>query len=448
MSTDASKNTQSNPMTTGLPSCLTPCEPFDDWNHCVDAEIHKIASGFSRQFGVPLQVAVSCVLSAAAQYLGGSISFELPHRRVAPPFSLLVISPDIDPVWPQVPLRFFREELEEYLHHQFALDEAERGGSEKGLKMAVDPSERLKAAQANARHHLAGNVLDRVYRESVAAPFPISHLDWHITLGTPREGLLRAMKKLTPSSKLYLRDTLQGGGPSSSVSGSNFGSDSSFLWHLPERQAKAFFRQAPWMRRIPFLFLRSEVASFPNLDSDGSAVTALGKIGRRFFGERVSRAARPLHVKLTSAVGKPVMQFLQEAQTGNVTTDSPMPLTWVAELGLKFALIRMRFREVSEPDPFTVQAGLELAKHLARDHFQNLAAWLPGPRTESAEFAELTPVERRAYLLIVENPGITKADLRRRIRNLSATGRDEIVVRLLAMGLIRRAGEGLQQNAT
>ncbi len=156
MSTDATKNSQSNPMTTGLPPCLTPCELFDNWVHCVDADILKISSGFSRQYGIPLQVAVSCVLSAAAQYLGGSISFELPHRRVAPPFSLLVVSPDIDPVWPWVPLRFFREELEEYLHHQFALDEAERGGSEKGLKMAVDPSERLKAAQANARRHLAG----------------------------------------------------------------------------------------------------------------------------------------------------------------------------------------------------------------------------------------------------------------------------------------------------
>lgn len=448
MSTDASKNTQSNPMTTGLPPCLTACEPFDNWVHCVDADILKIASGFSRQFGISLQVAVSCVLSAAAQYLGGSISFELPHRRVAPPFSLLVISPDLDPIWPLVPLRFFREELEEYLHQQFALDESERGRSEKDLKMAVDPSERLKAAQSNARRLLAGNVLDRIYRESAAAPFPISPLDWHVTLGNPREGLVRAVRKLPPLSMLSLQDALLGGGPNSSISSASSGADTAFLWHLPERDAKPFFRQLPWMRRIPFVLLQSDAKSFPNLDTEGSAVAALGKVGRRFFGERIARAARPKRVKLTATIGKPVMQFLQEAQTWNATADSPVPLTWVAELGLKFALIRMRFREVSEPDPFTVHAGLELAKHLARDHFQNLAAWLSGPRTESADFAELTPVERRVYLLIGENPGITKADLRRRIRNLSATGRDEIVVRLLAMGLIRRAGEGLIQNAT
>jgi hypothetical protein len=448
MPTDANQKTRTKPNMGGVPPCLTPCEPFEDLGRCVDPEIHKIASALSRQFGIPIGIAVACVLSAAANALGASITFELPHRRVAPPFSLLLISPDLEPVWPLVPLRFFREELEEYLHHQFALDEAEKGVSEKGLKMAVDPSERLRAAQASARRLLAGNVLDRVYRESVAAPFPISPLDWHVTLGIPREGLLRALKKLTPLSVLSLQDMLLGGGPQSSIAGSHPGADTSFLWHVPEREAKAFFRQVPWMARIPFLLLRSEVAGFPNLDMDGSAVTAIDRVARRFFGERISRAARPRRVKLAPAIGKPVMHFLQEAQTWLATTDAAVLISWVAELGLKFALVRMRFRELPEPDAFTVQAGLELAKHLACDHFRNLAAWLPGPDAASADLAELTPVERRAYLVIVENPGITKADLRRRMRNLSSAGRDAIVVRLLAMGLIRRAGEGLIQNAT
>ena len=175
------------------------------------------------------------------------------------------------------------------------------------------------------------------------------------------------------------------------------------------------------------------------LYTDNDALGALGG----------SHAFKALSASIGGFIdGKPVMHFLQEAQTWLATTDAAVPISWVAELGLKFALVRMRFRELPEPDAFTVQAGLELAKHLARDHFRNLAAWLPGPDAASADLAELTPVERRAYLVIVENPGITKADLRRRMRNLSSAGRDAIVVRLLAMGLIRRAGEGLIQNAT
>src|SRR5690606_20075803 len=114
MSTNTTKNMGTTSLKHDPPPCLLPCEPFEDWSTCVDSEIHKPAAAFSRQFGVPKQIAVACVHSAVANSLGSSIVFMLPHRHVAPPFSLLTVSPDIDPIWSLVPLRFLRGELEDY----------------------------------------------------------------------------------------------------------------------------------------------------------------------------------------------------------------------------------------------------------------------------------------------------------------------------------------------
>ena len=56
--------------------------------------------------------------------------------------------------------------------------------------------------------------------------------------------------------------------------------------------------------------------------------------------------------------------------------------------------------------------------------------------------------ERRVYLRICEAKRISKADLRQSFHKMSARERNEIVAKLLAMGLIRHEGKDLTQNMT
>lgn len=447
MKPDASE--KATPSDLIIPDCLNPSADFEDWRATISLDVLPIATEFSRQFGIDLEVSVASVLASVALALGGSIQFELPHTRVTSPFSVLVLTMEQKPVWTGVPLRFLRDGLEDYLAREFVfdVDSEAKVGSEQKFREAIDPAERLQNAKSRVRELLAGNILETIHRESVVAPFPVPPLDREVALGTPRKGLLGAIARLNEPQKLHLEDALSGTKQTSSASSGTSIATANFFWQLPEAKSKALFRQSAWLRDTPFLLLRTEEASFPNLDANSNVVKAFDNIGRRFLAERIQFSGHPRPIRLDSKQGKPVMEFLHGVQQWERESDDAYPLRWVAELGLKFTLILMRFREIEKPDPFLVECGFELAKHFARIHLKNFSAFREFLGAENADTADLSHLERQVYLKICEAKQITKADLRASFHQMSAAERDEIVSKLLAIGLIRQEGKFLMQNA-
>jgi len=428
-----------------VPECLQPSAKYEEWQSLVSAEILDIATGFTRQFGVDLEVSALSVLAAAAQALGAAHQVELPHTRLTAPFNVLILTPESEPLWTGVPMRFLRDGLEDYLIEHYVGQNTE---SEQHLKAALDTRERIAQSRTLARELLAGRTMTTVYRESAVGPFVACPFDRCVTLATPRQGLLRTTAKLSAVQKLKLEDALLGGEPLSSDATTGAFAMPSFFWHQLDAKAGEFFRQNSWLRRLPFLLLRTEDCGFPNLDAGCDAARAFHKIGQQFFAQRIRLSPRSKVLQLDAENGKPAMEFLHAAQQSNSKSTEPMPLRWVAELGLKFALVQMGFEKIDKLSTKLVKRSLELAKHFTRVHLINLAAFDSSFAAENAATADLTGRERKVYLKICGSEGISPAELRRGIRDMSASERDEIVARLISLGLIRVEGGRLLQAAT
>jgi hypothetical protein len=186
---------------------------------------------------------------------------------------------------------------------------------------------------------------------------------------------------------------------------------------------------------------------FPNLDADAPVVRQFGRLSEILFEERHAAAGSPRVLRLDATTGKPMMKFIDEMARFQAKAGESASFQWVADLGLKFALILMRLENAPQLDVRLVENGLELAKFYARRQIEVLSAFDQGNTVDSAETADLNERERRAFLKICESGGITRADLRISFHQMSASDRDTIVARLLELGLIRAEGRLLKQKA-
>lgn len=433
------------------PAWLQAADGYEGWRVAVGLEVMEIAGEFSRQHRVDLDVAVISVFAAASYALGGAFQFDLPHERVAAPFSVLTITPDVSPIWAGIPLHFPREGLPEFFSHIYPLQAADNEGA-KGdgnkLKEALDPELRFRHAEQALRDQLIDKMIATIYREDLNVPLARPPIDDHVTVGIPRRGLHRAVHQLSKGEKLLLEDALNGSAHGGRGNDNMACGRAAFFWTLHEPQARSFFRQNPWTADVPFVLMRTSQPEFPALDTGSSVCRTFEQVSRRLFSERLHTAVRPRIFRLPAECAKPMMEFLDKAQKQETAAGDKYVVSarQVMNLALKFTLVLMRLRDTTKLSVELIEPTLELAKYFGWTHTRNLSAYANALRAGDTETADLSSRERQAYLKIVEQKQAKRADLRKGFHEMSAAERDEIVVRLLAKGLIRQEGKYLMQN--
>ncbi|MCB1085726.1 MAG: hypothetical protein KDM63_01665 [Verrucomicrobiae bacterium] len=410
-----------------------------------------MALDFARQFRLQPEEALAALLLTASHSLGESLQIELPHIDVAPPFNLLAITQETHPVWTGVPLRFLGSGIEKRVEQQLLLRRAEEqtGKKDDVFHKAVLTEQWLKTVHEAAGQQMLRRIADTVVSDQLQVPFASPPIDRAVSLTTPRRGLLRALSELSPLKLVALEDSLLGvrhfrhdGLPQ------NPPGRPSFFWQIPEAEAEPLFRQhGQLLRHIPFVLLHCREPGFPCLDADAPAVKEFHRLSEILFRERHARSWAPQVHRLDAKVGKVVMRFVEDASRHRSKTGEPKTFQWVADLGLKFALVLMRLENAAKPDLRLVESGLELAKFYARRRHELLSAFDLGRSADSAETADLDDRERRAFLKICESGGITKADLRKSFHKMTSSDRDAIVAKLFELRLIRAEGGLLKRIA-
>lgn len=441
-----------------LPSFLDPVGCTRELGIWTGHQLNLEVSEFARHFRVEPDLALVALLAGAAHCLGGSVQWRMPWGRIRPPFNVLLITPEPDPLWVQVPLRFLRDDLPEEMLQLIQLPQTHvrrNAPHPDPTRQPHPPTDQDKPSQ-NPRQSASKQeptpmgaqtrqLIAPLYRESVAGPFPPCLLDGQVTLATPRSGLVTALKRLTELERLHLEASLLGGRELMAPAPTQPAGHGSFLWHCPTHQVGDLFGHQGWLARIPFLMMQSHVPGFPHLEENGLIATHQRRCRELFRTRFWTQSVRTL--ELSRDDQEPVMRFLHDAQVSESRYPDPYAALWVAELGLKLTLILMRIRGHTEPGPVGIQNGLDLAKRWARIHYENLAAYRGVVQNRAAENAALTERERAVYLRIVEQGRIRKADLRKGFHRMAARERDELVAGLLTKGLIRQDGDYLRQRA-
>ena len=247
------------PVPPEVPEPLRPADSHSDWRICLNIETLTLALDFARQFRLQPEDAVATLLLTAAHSLGESLQIELPHDDITPPFNLLAVTPETEPVWTGVPLRFLGSGIEKRVEQQLLLQRAqEREGKREDVAVrAVLPELWLRRVHEATGLQMLRQIADSLVCDQVSAPFRRPPIDRAVSLTTPRRGLLRTLAELSPLDRVWLEDSLLGvqclrhGRPTPGPPGRP-----SFFWQVPEADARNFFRQhGHWLRRVPFVMV-------------------------------------------------------------------------------------------------------------------------------------------------------------------------------------------------
>jgi len=434
-----------------VPEILRAAVSHADWRIGLHQVALTLALDFARQFRLQPEDAVATLLMTVSHCLGESLQVELPHGVITPPFNLLAITPETHPMWTGVPLRFLSSGIGKHVEHRLSLQRVreQTGKQDEAAAHAVLYEQWAQQANESAGLQMLRQIADTVVCDQVRPPFVRPPLDRAVSLTTPRRGLLKTLGELSPLERVCLEDSLLGvrcirdGNPAPGPP-----ARPSFFWHLPKAQACAFFRQhGCWLQGVPFVMMHCRETGFPNLDVEATAVLRFDRLSEIVFGERHARSGKPRVFRLEAEVAKPVMKFIDEVARRQSKGEESASFQWVADLGLKFAMILLKLEESKKLDVRLVKNGLELAKFYARRRIEFLSAFDLGQAADSAETADLDDRERRAFLKICESGGITRADLRKTFHEMTAAERDVIVARLIELGLIRAEGRLLRRNA-
>lgn len=435
-----------------IPEPLRAATEYADWRACLRPDALGLAGAFSKQFRVSIEEGVMSLLTTVSHALGESEQVALPHGNLSSPFNWLAVTADQEPIWPGTLLRYLRTGIEELIERQLRIQQSRSdrdAETDRKAEEAIDPEKRFERLSEAAGLQISRRIVDTVTRDNPKPPFDRPPIDRAVSLLTPPSGLLRSLSKFSELEILGLEEALAGARASSLRDRTvGPGSSPSFVWQLPEANARAFFRQhGDWLGRIPTVVTRGTQPSFPCIDTNAPVLRQLDRLAELLFNERHARHGNPRVHHLDSETGKPVMRFLDEVGRWQVAMKDDAPLRWVADLGIKLSLSLMRLEEEQKLNPHLVENGLELAKHFARRRIEILSAtgWTHG--TENTETADFTTQERRAYLKICESDGITRAELRRSSHKMTADERNRIVAKLLSCKLIQQDGRILRQNA-
>lgn len=400
--------------------------------------VWEIVSGFAKDFGLEFEPALVAVLAGLAHAMGGLVRTSTTFASIEPPFSMLIVTPEADPVWPEVPVRFLTHEFNASMHQ--CLEAYLIQKRMEGCKKGQDPSDTsLKNAAELADRLYVDGMVERITTGSVHFPFPRSLIDNHVLLTTPPVGLRRSLRQLEPLQKFHLENALSTGTRLVAPDGVRSSGVPAFYWQIAKKDLAPLLKENPWLTGVPFVILETSKPGMAHLNTSIPCVVDLHKQCQKLVGERHAARGVGRCITTTDKTFHSYRDFLVEGQASgcNVHHAHYLSPRMIAELGLKFTSVLTVLGKKRQPDNLEAQLGLELAKRLAVRRHRILSAAIPADEAETApNLSGLNSRERALFLRVVERDGLTKTDLGRSFNRMSKEERDGMLANLVSRNLV------------
>ena len=427
-----------NDSPTDIPDYLLPDKQFGHLSAFKLTKAWRLGSEFAKEFGIEAEIALVSTLAAFAHAMGGLVRTSTTFASIEPPFSLLIVTPEQDPVWPEVPIRFLTHEFDSSMRQclEAYLIQRKMEGCGKG----EDPTDTsLKNAAELASRLYVDGMVERITSSSVLFPFPRSLIDSHVLLTTPRVGIRKALRQLEPLQKYQLENALSTGTRLIAPDGVRSSGVPSFYWQLPKKDLAPLLKENPWLAGTPFVVLEAATSGQAQIDPSRPCVVDLLNRCMKLVGMRHAAMGNGRKISCDGKTFQPYRQFLEQAQAAEQGLDAAPFLSarMIAELGLKFTSVLTVLEKKSQPDTLEVQLGLELAKRLAIRHHRILGAALPIEEAKaSPTLTGLTSRERAVFLRVAEREGLTKSQLGRSFSRMHREERETILANLVSRNLV------------
>ncbi len=401
---------------------------------------YELVDRFAREFGIDHEVAFASVLAGFSHSIGGAFEIDSALGVLRPPFSLLLVTPESDAIWPRIPTRFLVDDFENTMRSFSKVNlhqQAEQGDGEDDKPCHPD-AERIANTVETAKAVYADKVTERITTPSLEMPFPRVPFDHHVLLTTPSAGLCRAFRQLSPGNKIRLEHALSSGTPLRPRAGEESCAAPSFYWQVAQGEARRFLEENPWFVGLPFLVLESDSPGVAALAPDGGSTAEIQRRCLELFVMRHQAMRRPNTFSVEARAFQPVHEFLTAAQQWQNRSAEPSPIrpAKVVEMALRFALLFTVLDKKPEPDQAAALFGLELAKRLYVRHLKTLGKLFPVPPSQLPDMDGLSERELAVFLRICERPGLTPSELSRSFRRLRQAERDQVLATLMGRELI------------
>lgn len=423
-----------------IPNFLAPDESVQGIGAFRILGVFEVVDRFANEFQVDQEIAFASLLAGFAHSVGGAFELDSALGIVRPPFSLLLVTPESDAIWPRIPIRFLVDDFDNTMRAFASANFPKNPDADSDSEAPPETPEVAQIARTveTAKAVYADKVSERISSSSLVAPFPRVPFDHHTLLTTPPSGLRRAFQKLSSGEKFRLELALSSNTPMPPTGGEESAAAPCFYWQVDRHEARQLLEHESWLAGLPFLILESVQPGVPGLDVEGKGLCEIQRRCFELFVMRHQAMRRPKTFAVNNRAFQPLHEFLTEAQRWQMKFETPPPVrpSRVAELALRFALLFTILDKKSEPDRVAALMGLELAKRLHIRHLQTLAKLLPVAPSEVPDTEGLSDRERKIYFRICERPGLTPSKLSRSFNKLGKVERDKVLADLVRRNLV------------
>ena len=215
-----------------IPDFLTPDEGVKDIGAFRLLGIYELVDRFSKEFQIDHEIAFASLLAGFSHSIGGAFEIDSTLGVIRPPFSLLLVTPESDAIWPRIPTRFLVDDFENTMR-AFAkvnLPQKEDSKDSEDDQQSHPVADHFANTVETAKAVYADKVSERISTPSLEMPFPRVPFDHHVLLTTPPVGLCRAFRQLSSENKVRLEQALSSGTPLRPRAGEESGAAPSFFW--------------------------------------------------------------------------------------------------------------------------------------------------------------------------------------------------------------------------
>ena len=437
-----------------IPAFLRPSSHFERLERFGGSEVFQAAQVFANEFKIDTEAALACVCCSASHALGGAVQVSTSVGKVEAPFSLLISTPEPDPLWVSVPNQYLLSDVGPHLRFIVEAYQAERRQVKESGR--VDPEisglSHMKELAELGQGAFAEGVIERAATDSLSFPFPPSLVDQWVSLATPSVGLRSALERLTKKEESRLWDSLASNRKLMAENGVRSSGVPSFFWQVQYDELGSLFKGSPWLSDIPLLAVQMQEREEAPLHGLCKGPQLISKLCEDLFYIRLRQMKRPKTFYPSEHVLEPLRKFLAQTRDWQkeVEVDSfkncLLPSRMI-DLALKLTLLEVAVGRKKEIEKSNVEYGLELAKRFLVRHLSTVSA-IGDPGTCSLpDTTDMTDRERAAFLKICEKEPLPPTELARSFSRMLASERDDIIASLLSRNLIT-FDQGILRRAT
>ncbi|MAS93079.1 MAG: hypothetical protein CMO55_07765 [Verrucomicrobiales bacterium] len=435
---------------TDIPESLKPDKHYGHLNAFQLTKLWKTLDDFTKAFGIELEATILATLAGLAHAMGGLVRTSTTFGSIEPPFSLLLVTPEANPVWTEVPVRFLSHEFNASMRQSLEMFLSQK--RMEGCKKDEDPSDTsLKDSADLAKRLFMDGMVERIATSSLQFPFPRAPIDNHVLVTTPPTGITRALRQLQPLQKFQLENALSTGARLVAPNGVRSSGVPGFYWQVCKRDLPALIEENPWFIGVPFALLETSKSGNAVVDPYSPPVHDLLYRCKDLATMRHAAMGNSRQFRTDGKDFRAYQEFLERAQAEERRWeyDTILPPLRIAELGLKFTSILAVLEGKRQPEMLEIKLGLELAKRAAVKRHRVLQAALPQQPDEMARphLEGLSSRERAVFLRVVERGGLTKTELGRSFNCMRKEERDKILSTLVVRNLVEIRSRGIYASA-